>query len=448
MTNLPDSITRAERARLFPILSERNKEARALSPFLATLSVVREYAENILGEIGVRVGQRSKIRCYTEVTFQRGRNEDDLGRPDGLVVVDTGRSTWTALIEAKIGNNHLGADQIEKYLLLAKNKGIDAVITISNQFSAVPHHHPLNISGHKTRSVDLYHFSWMHLLTHAELLLMNEDLEDSEQSFLLNEFKRFITDDSAGVKGFEQMPGCWRDAVGTAKSGGSLSDEYSKEIAEAWQQETRDLALILSRQLGSQVTQKLTRAQTNDPLKRYLDDVDSLKQWYELSVSLAVPDTAASLDISANLANGAIIHSIQIGAPRDKKTNKARLNWLLNQLPEKADKHIHIRGFWPGRSQPTEQPLNKLREDPTWLFDGKEGMQIQSYEIFMCIDLGGRFAQPKTFIQELEKSVPIFYKMVVENLNEWQPAPPKLSEDRAEPKDVSPENLAENPSNV
>lgn len=440
----PDYLCQGERARLFPILSERNKEARALSPFLATLSVVRSYAAEIFGEIGKSIGPRATIDCYTEVCFKQARGQQDNSRPDGLIVIETGRSSWTALVEAKIGDAKLSAEQIERYLTIARANGVDAVITISNQFSAVPHHHPVTVSGHKTRSVDLFHFSWMHLLTVAKLQLMNDDVGDAEQHWLLNEFVRFIGDDSAGVRGFDQMPGEWRDLVGAARQNAPhLANDQVEAVAEAWQQECRDLELVLSRQLGTRVTQDLTRAEKNDPRAKYLSDVETLKDERLLQLWLKLPNVGNSLGILVNLAHGTIVLKVYVRAPGDRRSNKARLNWLLRQIPESADDKLIIRGYWPGRSPSTEYPLSELRDDPLLLFDGKDGMQIVGFEIVRCDDLGARLAQPRAFIERLEKAVPDFYKLVVENLTEWQPAPPRIPEERSNPEDVAPGRLSE-----
>ncbi|MBD3730705.1 MAG: hypothetical protein IE933_13475 [Sphingomonadales bacterium] len=273
----PEFLSQGERARLFPILSEKNKEARALSPFLATFSVVKDYAAEILGEIGVRIGTRASIECFTEVCFAGDRNNPDRSRPDGLIVVNTGRSRWSALVEAKIGDAQLGAEQVERYLTIARANRVDAVVTISNQFSAVPHHHPVTISGHKTRSVDLFHFSWMHLLTIAQLQLMNGRVEDNEQRWLLHEFVRFIVDDSAGVRGFDQMPAGWKPLVAAARQNSpNLPEKDAREVTEAWQQESRDLELILSRQLGRRVEQKLARDERNNPHLKFQNDLSRL----------------------------------------------------------------------------------------------------------------------------------------------------------------------------
>lgn len=82
-------------------------------------------------------------------------------RPDGLIIINTGRSQWKALVEAKIGKAELDAEQIKDYLALAKKYKIDAVITLSNQYSAIPSHHPIQFKKSDLKGVDLYHFSWM-----------------------------------------------------------------------------------------------------------------------------------------------------------------------------------------------------------------------------------------------------------------------------------------------
>lgn len=93
-------------------------------------------------DVGAPVGKRIKIVCYTEVTF-KNNEKMKRPRPDGLVIITSGSKQWTALIESKIGNAELTKEQVEEYLDLAKTHGINALITISNQFATTPTHHPV-----------------------------------------------------------------------------------------------------------------------------------------------------------------------------------------------------------------------------------------------------------------------------------------------------------------
>lgn len=443
MSKLPDCIERAERARLFPILAETSKEGRTLSIFLATLAAVRELRINLLAEIGQKVGATAKLRTYTEVEFKCARGETNYGRPDGLLVLDSWGRRWTALVEAKVGKSDLTQEQLERYLEVAKQNKIDAVITISNQFSAVPQHHPIKVSS-KYKGVELYHFSWMHILTEAELLTVNRNIEDDDQSYMLKEFRRFISHESAGVQGFDQMPPSWSEVVTKAKAGGILQPGSEvKAVAEAWQQEARDLCLILSRQLQRQVSQRLSRAAMSNPEVRFQEDVDSLCKEQRLEVGVDVPDAASPLNVVVDLRSRTIRVSMNLKAPADRLSSKARLNWLLRQIPEDAEENLHIRCYWPGRAPATQFPIALLREDASRIEEGKGKMQVTSFDVVWLADLGRRFEQRRNFIDDLEGAVPAFYDKIGQRLKAWQAPAPKLKEDRAEPEAVTPAAISQ-----
>lgn len=444
MSNLPDCIERAERARLFPILAETSKEGRTLSIFLATLAAVREFRTGFLNSMGLRVGTTAKLRTFTEIVFKCAKGEPNLGRPDGLLVLETWGRRWTALVEAKIGKTEIGQEQVERYLELAKQNKLDAVITISNQFSAVPQHHPLKIKLNKYKGVQLFHFSWMHILTEADLLTVNQDVEDDDQAYMLSEFLRFISHESAGVQGFTQMPAAWSDVVSKVQAGGMLQKTVdTSAVAEAWQQETRDLCLILSRQLRRQVSQRLGRAAAADAEVRFQGDLDGLCTEQALSVTFDIPNTAAPLNVRADLRGRSVLVSMKLRAPDDKVSSRARLNWLLRQIPESAQGNLHIRCQWPKTSVPTQFKLQELREDPTKIDEGKGKLQVTGFEVILVADLGRRFEQRRSFIEELERAVPEFYEVVGQHLRAWQPPAPKITEERSQPQDVTPAAISE-----
>lgn len=116
-----------------------------------------ELRQSLLKSLNVRVGTSATLEAWTEVVFQ---NEDKKAvkqkdRPDGLLILRTGRREWRALIEAKVNNDTIGEDQISRYLQQAKTHKLDAVITITNQFAALPTHHPVKLPKIATKSVAL-----------------------------------------------------------------------------------------------------------------------------------------------------------------------------------------------------------------------------------------------------------------------------------------------------
>ena len=83
----------------------------------------------------------------------------------------------------------------------------------------------------------------------------NAAVSDPEQAFLLREFVRFLSHESVGVNGYQQMPPQWRDLSDLIQAGAvpSKSTPGIDEIVAGWFEEIRDLSLLMSRSLGTKV---------------------------------------------------------------------------------------------------------------------------------------------------------------------------------------------------
>jgi hypothetical protein len=446
MVEKNDLLISGERARLFPVLADTSKEGRTLSILLACFETVDGFGKSLLADLGIKVGARTQIQTYTEVVLKKGG--DKSLRPDGLIVLKSGNTTWTALVEAKVGNSDLNTEQLESYLEIAKLNGIDALITISNQFAPLPTHHPVQLSATSLKKATVAHWSWMYLLTHATLQLGNEDITDREQRVILNEMVRFLLHPSAGVKGFDQMPASWTDLTNAVQAGGSISakSDAAQEVVGAWYQETRDLSLVLSRQLGQDVSVRVSRAHLRDPALRMKNDLHVLVSEHCLRSEFDVPNTASSIEVCADIRKRSVFASMRLAAPGDRKSTKARLSWLLKQLQKSKPEGIHVRLFWPGRGSFTQHALTALREKPELADEAAK--VVSSFEVVFARDLGSRFAQRKNFIVDMEQAMSDFYEQVGQHLKAWQPQAPKIKEDRAEPSDVSTEALRANAEEV
>lgn len=429
---LPDFLVSGEQARLIPVVADTSREGRATSVLLANLSAVHEFSQAIFGAIGMRIGTRANIEVYTEVVFGDKREKEKL-RPDGLVILNTGRSQWKALIEAKVGNSELGSDQIKDYLALAKKYKIDAVITVSNQYSAVPSHHPLSFKKAETRGVGLYHFSWMYILTEAILLLKTMGVEDTDQRFLLNEMVRYFDHQSVGVSEFTSMNKEWKDVTSTVRSGGKLS-KSSIEVENtvlSWQQEARDLCLILSRKLAVPVSLRLSRKHTNDPVTRLKDESDDLVKNLSLTCELDIPNAVSPLKVTADLQRRTVDCLMTLNAPKDKKRPSARLNWLLRQLTQTNMEDVYIRTYTPGRAINPLMKLREVRERPDeFLSNGDSHIQALAFDVVLSRDLAGKFSGRSTFIKEVEEAVKDFYSTAGQYLKAWTPPAPKIKEQK------------------
>lgn len=433
---LPDMLAQGRSegtARLFPVVAETNKENRITSVFLALLPKIPDLASSLLRSSGVRVSKRTKIECYTEVVLKNDPEKN--GRPDGLIIVDNGKARWTALIEVKIGKSELDVGQVERYLKLAKANSIDAVITISNQFVARADHPPVAVQKNLLRSVDLFHWPWMWVLTQCKLLQLEQTIEDCEQNFLLDEFVRFLDHPSTGVNGFTQMNKGWKELVSSARTGGVFSTK-SQEVEDTvagWIEEQRDICLLLSRTVGKTVRQKIETKLVNDPILRLKTEIDRFCKSKDLTAVFRVPDAASDIVLEADLVRRTIDVSMKLKAPLDRKSTSARVNWLLRMLKDDDNDRIFVRAYWPSRVAHTQVNLVDLRSNPTLIQAENPKLAPHSFEILLIESLGGRFSGSRTFVEDIERIVPEFYSLVGHHLSTWQPKAPKPVEE--------PENL-------
>lgn len=440
----PEYLKQGEAARLFPVLATTSKEGRTTSILLACMSRVEEFGRDLLSTIGQRVGKRSSIECFTEVVFS-GQDPSIKDRPDGLVVVSSGSKIWRALVEAKVGTSQLNASQIEKYRQIAKDHKVDCVVTISNQFATRPDHHPIEEVRKNRSRIPVFHWSWMSVLTTADLLINTDAIADQDQTRLLEELRRFLTHESAGVKGFDRMPPEWSELNKLVSAGGRIpaKSEDALTVLGAWHQETKDLSLILSRQTETVVSERLSRKHRNDPSLRMKEEYAELRDNCRLTASLDIPNAAAPLEIVADLARRTVDVGMTLRAPEDRKSSKARVNWLLKQIKGKPPGDLQIRLNWPGRSETTQFSFEALLADSSIVEKDKETLQVLSFHIFIARRLGTRFTQQVNFVSDLEEVVPEFYREIGQNLSAWRMSAPRIKEDRERAEDVTTEAIFE-----
>ncbi len=427
MIEVPDFLESGEIARLIPVISDSRKEQRAASALLAVFSAVPGFADAVLSQLGQRINKRTVVNTFTEIVLpDDGTSSKD--RPDGLIILQSGQKRWTALVEAKIGKSKLEREQIERYLKLAKIHSIDALISISNEFVARPTHHPFSTSRALINRVDWFHLSWTSILTEAILLHENSKIADPEQAFLIREFVRFFSHESAGVNGYTQMPDCWNGSIKALQAGGNLkkhSDDVFK-LVSGWHQEARELSLQLSQFLSRKVDLTLSKKHLGDPDLRVKDDISSLCEKGALEAGFHIPDAASTLFVVADLRTRTIRARMSVNAPTEKKTTKARINWLIRQLKETAPDGVSVRFKWQSKAADTSIPLSALRESVDLPEIKASNAPVRAFEVVMHKSQGGRFSGRKTFIEDIENFCPQFYENVGQHLKQPpRPTPPK-----------------------
>ena len=421
---MPDYLTSGEVPRLIPVATP--PELRNTCVTCSMIMAVEEFAEALLGPVGAPTGKRSKVRIWVEPVFKtdKGENKD---RPDALIVVDNGRREWRALVEAKAKKVPLESDQIERYLDIAKAHGIEAVITISNQFVATPTQSPCEINRQKLKKVSLFHWSWSYLKTEAKIQLSKSAVSDPDQAYMLEEYVRFLEHDSAGVSEFEQMGKGWVEACKLFFSKSKLDKKspLGSAVVSDWDELARCTALLMSRQLETNVTIVLSVKERKDPNGRLEAIQSAFISTGILDSRLNVPNAASLISVEADLTRRSVTVSMSVDAPRDKARAPATVSWLLRQLAKTENGGLMLAAKWPGRTQDTYAELSKVREDVDALVGDRKGQLPRAFEVKSVSDLGGKFTQSRNFVPALVSCVTDFYDEVGQHLVQWQAPPPK-----------------------
>ena len=427
--DIKSKLSSGQIARLIPSISDSKKEEKATSIVLAAFMAVPDFASKVLDSIGVSVNKRTKIECFTEVVFTDMAQEGGK-RPDGLIVVTSGKKVWTALVESKIGRSDIQRGQIESYLALAKQLKIDCLITLSNQFAPNPAHHPIKVSAAKTRSVELFHFSWLSIKSSAAMLVNEKGIADPDQAYLMSEVVRYLDSGSSGVEPFSRMPQSWKDLCSAIQNGATISknSEIVLESVGAWHQLLRQLSLDLGLAIGESVAIDLTRENLRDPESLQLQEAASLKATGCLSSELSIPNAASKLSISADVARKVVFVSMKLAAPKDTKRATASINWLVRQLKNKEVNNLSIRAYWPRRMGTTIEPLNMVSQNPAILVPEGSNAMPTFIEVCRVIDLGARFKGAKTFVEDISDVIPSFYEDAGQHLSSWVAKAPKVRE--------------------
>lgn len=428
MNSLDEVLNKANHARLIPNVARTSQEMRLVSILLAVLGSVRPFTAQLLASCGIRVGKKSIVDSFTEVSLPNPDSKQN-DRPDGLLILrNRYKVLWLALFEAKVGNTEIDDEQVVRYGKAAQNYGFNAIITISNQLVPLPTHVPYVVPKPLSRKVEFYHISWTSIRTQAMLTLKDSEDLNIEQRFILGEMVRYFEHVNSGVKRFDKMNREWQSLVSGIKRGERFkktSPEIENTVA-SWHQEERDVCLILTRQIGKRVDIRLPRKHRSNTALRFQEACDDLVCDYELRSGFDIPNAASDLEVAVNLQRRTISCSMWLRAPGDKKRARSRINWLLRQLPDTKTGDIYIRAYWSRRNLYTQAVLTKVQADPACLEIDHAGISLSSFEVAIITDPGGHFSGRSTFIDRLEKAIPGFYDRVGQNLRKWVPPPPPI----------------------
>lgn len=412
--------------RLIPVY-KLGDEMALTSVLLSSLRLVKEFKNTMLSDAKMQIG--GTVYVYTEVEFSDFPGE----RIDGLIlVVKSGVIRDAAIIEVKNGKNELEKEQIERYQQVAKKHSIPKFITISNQFVSDSSQSPVSVKN--VHGVEMHHFSWTYLLTIAHVLLFKSEkvIDDSDQVEIMREVLSYLEWDKSGVFGVNQMKAGWVDVVEKMNAGASLkvTDTNIYETALSWQQEERDMALLLSRKLGVLVQSGAAKFK-GKLVERLKSDCKDLVTNKYLTSTLRVRGAASDIRVSALFEKRTVEMSVALKSPGDK-TLKGQIGWLKRQLDtcvKKNDtlmtevaKEIYLEVSFKKSPAVERFPIEKIESAS----DVLKGKDIREFKIIYLKDFGKKFSSPRKFVEIIEQMLEDFYMGIVQHLNKWEPSAPKM----------------------
>jgi hypothetical protein len=415
-------------ARLIPSgkMNQTEQERRASSVLLAVMPIVPSFTRAILSDLRAPGGKQ--IATYTEV-----RLKDRNGRvhiPDGAICIKRGKKTWTCLVEVKTGTAPIKADQLERYLEIARLNDFDAVLTISNQIRSDPKELPYKVNKVKVGKLQLTHISWWRILTEAIIEHRFRGVSDTEQAWVLNELIRYLDDPKSGAGGLEGMGDSWvKVRQGARHQTLRATDEAVQSVAARWQQFVEYLCLHLSQELGVDVKNQKPRGKsTKEQVKAAAKD---LADEGVLSGAFRVPEAVGPIEIEANLRTRHVTTTVELPAPKDVKRPQARVNWLLRQLKEAPD-DLRLEARFANTGRTASTLLEHCRDDPDrLLLEDDSKRQPRAFVVGRSLTMGSKNGLGQgSFIGETRKQAADFYRDLVQDLSLPRPKAPKLPKEK------------------
>lgn len=423
-------------ARLIPtsgIGSALEQERRATSALLAVIGAVEDFGRSIVKPCGAPAG---RIETYVEVPFELGKKTV---RPDGLIRVTRGKREWTALVEVKTSDNALGQEQVENYLDVAREQKFDAVITVSNEIPPVLGSHPLTVDKRKTKSVELFHFSWVRLISIAVMEKEVHGIEDPDQAWILGELIRYLEHEKSGALDFSDMGPQWTRVRDAARKGVMRkADPEVEQVATKFDALIRYICLQLGQRLGAEVFPQLPRRQQKDPAERTAELVEELCSDSCMSAKIRIPGTVADLEITCDL-RGQQLHASVVVPASGHARNETRVRWLLRQIPQEQT-DIVIEANYRGRREAA--PIEEVRADESIVIPD-QNRELSRFRVTRIYPMGvARSLRSKSsFIESVTSAVDDFYAEILQRLKPWNPRAPKFR-DKPEPRQQPSDELS------
>lgn len=271
-------------------------------------------------------------------------------------------------------------------------------------------------------------------MTIAHILLIENDnnIADKDQVEIMREVVNYLESPKSGVVGFSQMKKGWTDVVHRMNAGASLkqSDNSVDETISSWLEEERDMALILSRELGLLVRSGQNRFK-KDLSSRIKHEKKQLISNKSLETILHIDGVASDIIVQPNFGRKNIEMSVKLGAPRDRAL-RSQITWLKNQIKYCSRKNPELFGTIEKEIMVdinikfTSKPIRIPYADLEYAYEKLGTKEIKSFSVLQVKYLGRKFESRKLFVNIIEEMLIQYYQIIVQYLKKWEKPVPKI----------------------
>ena len=397
------------KSRLFPNGNTDN-EVSTTSIFLASLSAVKEYREELFREIGINKIKTRNVVLHTYTELNHSKTGD---RPDGLIVITSGKHNpiieWAGFVEVKVKDNEITEEQIEKYADFAREIGISDIITISNFLVSNPKQSPIKL---KKRSFNLYHWSWTYLKVTSSRLIRTGCIEDEDHIYILQELRRYF-DTHKNLNNFTNMGKNWKDSVNKIHSY-SPDQKIEKSLLDSlvisYAQEEKDISLQLTDKTNYHV-ELTSKDERNEEIRNMLQANKIISTQFMID-----KDRKNNFTIEVDFMRQKIKCYTNVTISKGKA--QAQTSALIRIFEDIAvpDDFIINAYYNRKKSKHNDISLSQLMEEKVQgvfysILDKDMGDEVKTFEIKTEDLLGKDFQSVKNFIIKLEN---IAYKFLTQ----------------------------------
>ena len=336
-----------------------------------------------------------------------------------LLVITSGKHNpiieWIAFVEAKVSNNKIDNNQIDRYIDFGKEIGINTIITISNEMVTSPKNSPISTK----KKVHLYHWSWTYLKVIALKLVREDAIADEDHVYILTELRRYMNDHK-NLRNYSHMGKDWKEVVTKIRSydhNQKIDNSDLKILSSSYKQEEKDISLQLMDKSNYQVEID-AKTDRGPDIEKMLNERKVITTPFIINKNKLCQ---FSIDIDFIRQEIRCYTKISISKGKAQAQTTALLK-ILNQAGVATSDDIWVKAVYPrNKSVSSDVSLSTLlseREDNEFysILDKSLGDEVKHFEILTKDSLNRDFSSPKNFVIRIENISLRFLDQVMSSL--------------------------------